>query len=117
MPTKEMYKKYEGNQTKDKVVDSSAGGLFKGEHWSEEYAKTLDWTHPSQDEINEMAAASHKPTTSYEKMPDYIKDKPAITEVYSGTTYDIAYENNQEYLGKVGASQEPGKRIYGAQDD
>ena len=97
MPTKEMYKKYEGNQTKDKVVDSSAGGLFKG--------------------INEMAAASHKPTTSYEKMPDYIKDKPAITEVYKGTTYDIDYENNQEYLAKTGASQEPGKRIYGEQED
>ena len=70
---------------------------------------------PTQDEINEMSA--HRGTTCYDKMPDYIKDKPAITEVYSGTTYDIAYENNQEYLGKVGASQEPGKRIYGAQDD
>ena len=77
MPAEEMYKKYEGNQTKDKVVDSSAGGLFKGEHWSEEYAKTLDWPHPSQDEINEMSA--HRGTTCYDKMPDYIKDKPAIT--------------------------------------
>ena len=117
MPTKEMYKKYEGNQTKDKVVDSSAGGLFKGEHWSQQYSKELTFEHPSQQEINEMAAASHKPTTSYEKMPDYIKDKPAITEVYKGTTYDIAYENNQEYLAKTGASQEPGKRIYGEQED
>jgi len=115
MPTKELYKKYEGKQTEDKVVDSSAGGLFKGEHWSQEYSNTLDWSKPSQAEINEMSG--RHATTCYDKMPDYIKDKPAITEVYSGTTYDIAYENNQEYLGKVGASQAPGKRIYGAQED
>ena len=41
MPTKELYEKYQGNQSDKKPVESSAGGLFKGEHWSEEYAKTL----------------------------------------------------------------------------
>ena len=35
MPTKELYDKYEGNQTKDKVVDSSVGGLFEGEHFDQ----------------------------------------------------------------------------------
>tara|TARA_Y100001951_G_C11217607_1_gene226773 strand:- start:109 stop:432 length:324 start_codon:yes stop_codon:yes gene_type:complete len=107
MPTKELYKKYEGSQTKDKVVESSAGGLFKGEHWSEEYSETLDWPHPSQDEINEMAAASHKPITSYEKLPDHIKDKPGVH----------SFEPTVEMLERIGKTQEPGKRVYGAQDD
>ena len=105
MPTKELYKKYEGNQTKDKVVESSAGGLFEGEHWSEEYAKTLTWEKPSQDEINAMAAASHKPITSYEDMPEHIKDKPSHDSYY--------LTPNVQYLEMVKAMN----RELGEQDD
>jgi len=72
MPTEEMYQKYEANQTKDKVVESSAGGLFKGEHWSEEYAKTLNWAKPSYEEINAMCAI--EPITS--DVPTYDKSSP-----------------------------------------
>jgi hypothetical protein len=78
MPTKESYKKYEANQTKDKVVESSVGGTFKGEHWSQEYSEDLTFKHPTQDEINDMARASHKPTTSYEKLPEKDKAKPSV---------------------------------------
>ena len=106
MPTKDMYKKYEGNQPKDKVVDSSAGGLFKGEHWSQEYSKTLDWPHPSQAEINEMSEHKHA-LTCYDKMPEHIKDKPYIT----------SFTPNVDYIEAVGATQRPGDRKLGAQDD
>ena len=113
-----MYKKYEGNQTKDKVVDSSAGGLFKGEHWSQQYSKELTFEHPSQQEINEMAAASHKPITSYDKMPDHIKDKPGAEAFapYHGQITGPARPTN-EVLGEIGASQKPGDRKYGEQED
>ena len=117
MPTKELYEKYQGNQSDKKPVDSSAGGLFKGEHWSEEYAKTLDWEHPSQAEINEMAHASHKAITCMDKMPEDIKDKPAIREVYDGTTYSLAYIPTQEYLEDMKESHERGDREYGAQNE
>ncbi len=30
-----MYKKYEANQTQNKVVESSIGGTFKGEHFDQ----------------------------------------------------------------------------------
>jgi hypothetical protein len=117
MPTKELYKKYEGSQTKDKVVKSSAGGLFKGEHWSEEYSETFDWPHPSQAEINDMAAASHKPITSYDDLPDHIKDKPGAEGfVYEGQTTGPA-QLTQDVLAEVGDSQRPGDRKYGEQED
>jgi len=107
MPTKELYEKYQGNQSDKKPVESSAGGLFKGEHWSEEYAKTLDWEHPSQAEINEMAHASHKAITCMDKMPDKDKNKPGV----------YSYEPNVAYLDMVGATQRPGDRKYGEQED
>tara|TARA_R110000824_G_scaffold382343_2_gene575517 strand:+ start:210 stop:542 length:333 start_codon:yes stop_codon:yes gene_type:complete len=110
MPTKEMYKKYEANQTKDKVVDSSAGGLFKGEHFDgSNPSGKLYFEHPSQEQINEMVAASHKPITSYEDMPESIKSKPSVDS--------SALTPNVSYLEAVGATQKPGDRKYGAQDD
>ena len=99
MPTDEMYKKYEANQTKDKVVESSAGGLFKGEHWSEEYAKTLTWEKPSQDEINDMCAI--EPITS--DVPTYDKSSP--------DSYHLT--PNVQYLEMVKAMN----RELGEQDD
>ena len=110
MPTKEMYEKYEANQTKDKVVKSSAGGLFEGEHFDgSNTSGKLFFEHPSQEEINAMAAASHKPITSYKDMPESIKAK------YSCDSSDLT--PNVRYLEAVGATQKPGDRKYGAQDD
>tara|TARA_R110000744_G_scaffold339681_1_gene444818 strand:+ start:369 stop:563 length:195 start_codon:yes stop_codon:yes gene_type:complete len=63
--------------------------------------------HPSQKEINAMAA--HKPITSYEDMPEYIKAKPCPDS--SDLTPNVSY------LKAVGATQKPGDRKYGAQDD
>ena len=92
-----MYEKYEANQTKDKVVKSSAGGLFEGEHFDgNNPSGKLFFEHPSQEEINAMAAASHKPITSY-------------------NSSDLT--PNVSYLEAVGATQKPGDRKYGAQDD
>jgi len=110
MPTKELYDKYEGNQTKDKVVDSSVGGLFEGEHFDQNNPDMkLDFKHPSQEDINDMARASHKPITSYNALPDKDKDKPGV--------YGSAFEPNVAYVEMVGATQRPGDRKYGEQED
>tara|TARA_R100001594_G_scaffold129674_1_gene168392 strand:- start:1505 stop:1843 length:339 start_codon:yes stop_codon:yes gene_type:complete len=109
MPTEEMYKKYEANQTKDKVVESSAGGLFEGEHFDQNNPSgKLYYEHPSQEEINAMAAASHKPITSYEDMPENIKNKPGLNS--------DALLPNVAYIEMVGATQRPGDRRLGQQD-
>ena len=89
MPTKEMYKKYETNQS------NPSGKLY--------------YEHPSQEQINEMVAASHKPITSYEDLPESIKSKPGVDS--------SALTPNVSYLEAVGATQKPGDRKYGAQDD
>jgi hypothetical protein len=108
MPTKEMYKKYEANQTQNKVVESSIGGTFKGEHFDQNNPSgKLYFEHPSQAEINEMAHASHKAITCMDKMPDKDKNKPGV----------YSYEPNVAYLDMVGATQRPGDRKYGEQED
>lgn len=106
MPTKEIYEKYEAKQTLDKKpVESSIGGSFKGEHWSQQYSKELTFEHPSQEQINEMA--HHKAITCYDRLPDKDKDKPGVH----------SYEPNVSYLDMVGATQRPGDRKYGEQED
>jgi len=89
MPTEELYKK---------VQDDPIGDV-----------KELTFEHPSQEEINDMARASHRPTLSYYSLPDKDKDKPCMDS--------IDYMPNVRYLEAVGATQKPGDRKYGAQDD
>mgnify|MGYP003138999791 CR=1 FL=1 len=106
MTTKETYEKYEANQTKDKVVDSSIGGTFEGEHFDQNNPSgKIYFAHPSQAEINEMA--HHKAITCYDRLPDKDKDKPGVH----------SYEPNVSYLDMVGATQRPGDRKYGEQED
>ena len=108
MPTKELYEKYEGNQTKDKVVDSSIGGTFEGEHFDQNNPDMkLYYAKPSQAEINAMAHASHKAITCYDRLPAKDIDKPGVH----------SYEPNIAYLDMVGATQRPGDRRLGQQDD
>ena len=110
MPTKELYDKYEAKQTLDKKpVESSIGGSFKGEHWSQEYSNELTFEHPSQEEINDMARASHRPTTSYASLPDKDKNKPSVDS--------HEYTPNVNYVEMVGYTQRPGDRKLGEQDD
>jgi len=46
-------------------------------------------------------------TTCYDKMPEHIKDKPYIR----------SFTPNVDYIEAVGATQRPGDRKLGAQDD
>ena len=103
MPTKELYTKYEAKQTKDKVVESSVGGTFKGEHWSQQYSEDLTFAHPTQDEINEMSA--HRGTTCYDKLPEKDIAKPSVDS--------WEHTPNVRYLEAVKARG----RELGAQDD
>ena len=103
MPTKESYKKYEAKQTKDKVVESSVGGTFKGEHWSQQYSEDLTFEHPTQDEINEMSA--HRGTTCYDKLPEKDIANPSVDS--------WEHTPNVRYLEAVKARG----RELGAQDD
>ena len=64
---------------------------------------------PSQAEINESLGESHRPLLSYNDLPDKDKDKPCMDS--------IDYMPNVRYLEAVGATQKPGDRKYGAQDD
>ena len=108
MPTKEIYEKYEAKQTLNKKpVESSIGGSFKGEHWSQQYSKELTFEHPSQEQINEMA--HHKAITCYDRLPDKDKDKPSVDS--------RAYTPNTNFVEMVGATQRPGDRRLGEQDD
>tara|TARA_R110000744_G_scaffold296491_7_gene406388 strand:+ start:161 stop:490 length:330 start_codon:yes stop_codon:yes gene_type:complete len=109
MPTEELYDKYEKNQeVGGKVVDSSVGGLFEGEHFDQNNPDMkLDFKHPSQEEINDMASCH--PITSYDALPDKDKDKPGV--------YGSAFEPNVAYVEMVGATQRPGDRKYGEQED
>ena len=53
---------------KNKQVESSAGGLFKGEHFDQNNPDMkLYWEKPTHDEINEMARAKGRgyPITSH----------------------------------------------------
>ena len=86
MPTEEIYEKYEQKQTKD--------------------SKELYWEHPSHEDINDMIKASHKPITSYDKLPQHIKDKPGVW----------SYEPNVEMIEHIGETQRPGDRRYGQQE-
>jgi len=65
--------------------------------------------HESQAEINESLGESHRPLLSYNDLPDKDKDKPCMDS--------IDYMPNVRYLEAVGATQKPGDRKYGAQDD
>ena len=111
MPTKELYEKYEAKQTLNKKpVDSSIGGTFEGEHFDQNNPSgKLYYEHPSQEEINEMAHASHKAITCMDKMPEYIKDKPSVDS--------RAYTPNTTFVEMVGDTQRPGDRKLGEQDD
>ena len=73
----------------------------------EMYSKAED--HPSQAEINETLGEAHRPLLSYDDLPDKDKDKPSIDS--------IAYLPNIRYLEAVGATQKPGDRKLGAQDE
>ena len=64
---------------------------------------------PSQAEINESLGESHRPLLSYNELPDKDKDKPSVDS--------IDYMPIVRYLEAVGATQKPGDRKYGAQDD
>ena len=65
--------------------------------------------HESQAEMNETLGEGHRPLLSYTDVSDEIKNKPSVDS--------IDYMPNVRYLEAVGATQKPGDRKLGAQDD
>jgi len=105
MPTKEIYEKYEAKQTLDKKRPEHLKELTAAP-LPEMYSKKAPG-HLSQAEINELA--HHKAITCYDRLPDKDKDKPSVDS--------RAYTPNTNFVEMVGATQRPGDRKLGEQDD